>query len=105
MPSGMVGAAAVAPSAADGRVVAAVGERMPGWVDEAFGEYARRMPRKARIELVEIRPERRGASRTASQWLAAEAARIEAALPSGCRRVALDERGRDLTTMELARLL
>ena len=31
-----------------------------------------------------------------------EAARIEAALPRQCRIVALDERGRDLTTVQLA---
>jgi 23S rRNA (pseudouridine1915-N3)-methyltransferase len=37
--------------------------------------------------------------------MAAEAKRIEAALPAGCYRVALDERGRDLTTTQLARLL
>ncbi len=40
-------------------IVAAVGNRMPGWVDAAFADYARRMPRKARVELVEIRPEPR----------------------------------------------
>jgi 23S rRNA (pseudouridine1915-N3)-methyltransferase len=78
---------------------------MPGWVDDGFAEYARRFPRKAPLSLVEIRPERRGATRTAAQAMAAEAKRIEAALPSGCYRVALDERGRDVTTLQLARLL
>jgi 23S rRNA (pseudouridine1915-N3)-methyltransferase len=86
-------------------VVVAVGERMPGWVDDAFAEYARRFPRKAPLSLIEVRAERRGASRTAPRAMAAEAARIEAALPGGCRRVVLDERGRDLTTPELARLV
>jgi 23S rRNA (pseudouridine1915-N3)-methyltransferase len=86
-------------------VVVAVGERMPGWVDEAFADYARRFPRKARLELVEVRPEKRGPTRTAAQAMAAEARRIEAALPAGCRRIALDERGRDLATAELARLV
>jgi 23S rRNA (pseudouridine1915-N3)-methyltransferase len=86
-------------------VVVAVGERMPGWVDDAFADYARRFPRKARLELVEVRPEKRGPTRTAAQAMAAEARRIEAALPAGCRRVALDERGRDLATAEFARLV
>jgi 23S rRNA (pseudouridine1915-N3)-methyltransferase len=86
-------------------LVVAVGERMPGWVDEAFAEYARRFPRKARLELAEIRPEKRGPSRTPAQAMAGEAKRIEAALPAGCLRVALDERGRDLTTAALARLV
>jgi 23S rRNA (pseudouridine1915-N3)-methyltransferase len=86
-------------------IVAAVGERMPRWVDDAFAEYAKRFPRKARLELVEVRPEKRGASRTVAQALAAEGARLAARLPTGCRRVALDERGRELTTGELAALV
>jgi 23S rRNA (pseudouridine1915-N3)-methyltransferase len=86
-------------------LVVAVGERMPHWVDEGFADYARRFPRKARLELAEIRPEKRGPTRTVAQALAGEAKRIQAALPPGCRRVVLDERGRDVTTAALARLL
>jgi 23S rRNA (pseudouridine1915-N3)-methyltransferase len=86
-------------------LLVAVGERMPDWVDLAFGDYARRFPRRARLELVEIRPEKRGATRSADQVRAAEAARIAAALPAGCLRVVLDERGRDATTADLARLV
>ena len=86
-------------------LVVAVGERMPHWVDEGFADYARRFPRKARLELTEVRPERRGPTRTVAQALAGEAKRIDAALPPGCRRVVLDERGRDVTTAALARLL
>ncbi|HEY6864313.1 MAG TPA: 23S rRNA (pseudouridine(1915)-N(3))-methyltransferase RlmH [Burkholderiales bacterium] len=83
----------------------AVGARMPRWVDEAFAEYARRMPRTLALELVEVRPEPRSAGRTPAQILAAEAARIERALPARARRVVLDERGRDYTTAEFARWL
>jgi|SRR5215468_1823468 len=86
-------------------LVAAVGERMPRWVDEAFAEYAKRFARRSRLELIETRPERRGATRTVAQCLAAEAERIAASLPAGALRVALDERGRDVTTPELAKLL
>lgn len=78
---------------------------MPDWVNAAFADYARRFPRKARLELAEIRPEKRGATRSPDQIRAAEAARIEAALPAGSLRVVLDERGRDTTTAELARLM
>lgn len=83
-------------------LIIAVGERMPGWVDTAFADYAKRMPRKARIELIEVRPERRIGGRTPAQCMAAEAARIEAALPAQCRRIVLDEHGRDLTSTALA---
>jgi 23S rRNA (pseudouridine1915-N3)-methyltransferase len=78
---------------------------MPHWVDDGFAEYARRFPRKARLELAEVRPEHRGPTRTVAQALAGEAKRIAAALPPGCRRIVLDERGRDLTTADLARRL
>lgn len=79
-------------------LVVAVGERMPDWVDAGFQDYARRMPRTLRLDLVEIRPQPRSATRTTAQCMAAEAERIEAAIPAGCRRIALDERGRDLAT-------
>ena len=85
-------------------LILAVGERMPGWVDEGFAEYAKRMPRKLRMELVTVKPERRS-GRTPEQCMAAEAARIEAALPAGARKVILDERGQDLRTVDLARML
>jgi len=86
-------------------LVAAVGERMPRWVDDGFAEYAKRFPPKARLELMAVRPEQRGATRTVAQALAAEGKRLAAGLPAGCRRVALDERGREVTSGELARLL
>lgn len=84
-------------------VIIAVGTRMPGWVDEAFDDYAKRMPADAQIELREVKPEARTTGKTPAQMQALEARRIEAALPAGGRWLALDERGRDLTTMALSR--
>lgn len=75
---------------------------MPSWVDEAFGEYAKRMPREARIELVEIKPEKRAGGKTVEQMQEAEMARILAALPAGANHVMLDERGSEMSTLELA---
>lgn len=83
-------------------VVVAVGDRMPAWVDSAFAEYARRMPRRARLELAAVKPEPRTTGRTPGQMMASEATRLRAAMPAGCVVVALDERGRDLTTRDLA---
>lgn len=83
--------------------IVAVGERMPGWVDDGFADYARRMPRSLRVELKEVRPESRREGRPVEQILSAEADRIDAAIPKGCQRIALDEHGRALTSQELAR--
>jgi 23S rRNA (pseudouridine1915-N3)-methyltransferase len=85
--------------------VVAVGARMPGWVDEAFNEYAKRMPRSLSTGLVEIRPEPRSSGKSVEQLMAAEAARIGRAVPRSAFVVALDERGREMTTPELARWL
>jgi 23S rRNA (pseudouridine1915-N3)-methyltransferase len=86
-------------------LVVAVGVRMPGWIDEAFDEYAKRMPRSLKTELIEIRPEPRSSGKSAAQLMAAEGARVARALPRGAFVVALDERGRELTTTALARWL
>jgi 23S rRNA (pseudouridine1915-N3)-methyltransferase len=83
-------------------LVVAVGTRMPAWVEAGFDEFARRMPRELPLQLVELKAEPRTTGKTAEALMAAEAARIEAALPPRCRRVILDERGADLTTIELA---
>lgn len=86
-------------------VIAAVGHRMPAWIEDGFGEYAKRMPPECRIHLKEIKPVERSGSRTAETVMAQERAKIEAAIPKGSRVIALDERGKDLTTVQLSQLL
>ena len=83
--------------------MAAVGHRMPAWVDAGFHDYARRMPRTARVELLAIKPEARTTGRPIERMLEAEGKRILAALPAGTARVVLDERGMLLSTTDLAR--
>lgn len=85
-------------------LIAAVGHRMPDWVAAGCNEYIKRMPRELPLSVVEIKPEPRG-SKTREQLTAAEKLRIAPAI-SGCSRiVALDERGRDLNTQQLAQRL
>ncbi len=83
-------------------LIVAVGTRMPGWVSAGYDDYARRMPREATLELIEVKAEPRTTGKTVPAMMAAEAARIEAALPERCHRVILDERGTELTTRKLA---
>lgn len=83
-------------------LIVAVSHKMPDWMAAGFGEYAKRMPREARIELVELKPEKRTGGKTPDQVKEAEKARILAALPKDCELVALDERGEHPTTLELA---
>ena len=85
-------------------VVAAVGQRQPAWADAAWDDFAKRFPADCRLELKALKAEPRP-GKTAAQCMAAEAQRLEAALPKGARRVILDERGSRLTTAQLAERL
>lgn len=83
--------------------VVAVGHRMPPWIDAGFAEYAGRMPRAMKLELIALKPApRSGGARRA---IDSEGARILAAVPTGCAIIALDERGAAFTTAELAQRL
>ncbi|AXK39099.1 23S rRNA (pseudouridine(1915)-N(3))-methyltransferase RlmH [Crenobacter cavernae] len=82
--------------------ILAVGTKMPRWVDEAFTDYAKRFGRDITLELKEIKPEKRGGGVTAEKGIAAEHARLIAALPPRARLVVLDERGKNWTSMQLA---
>lgn len=82
----------------------AVGQRQPAWAETAYADFAKRFPPEMRLELKAVKAEPRG-SKTAEQLMAAEAARLEAAVPRGARRVVLDERGTRLTTTQLAQRL
>ena len=85
-------------------LLVAVGQRLPAWADDAYQDYAKRFPPDLRLELKAVKAEPRS-GRTAEQLMAAEAVRIDAALPKGVRRVVLDEHGSRLTTMQLAQRL
>jgi 23S rRNA (pseudouridine1915-N3)-methyltransferase len=82
-------------------LVVVVGQRQPAWAQTAYAEFEKRFPPELRLELHAVKAEARG-HKTAEQMMAAEATRLEAAVPRGARRVVLDERGTRLTTLQLA---
>jgi len=82
-------------------LIVAVGQRVPDWAQTAWDDYAKRFPPELKVELKAVKTEPRG-SKTLESLYAAERERIEAAIPRGCRIVALDERGTNLTTVALA---
>ncbi|MFL9922923.1 23S rRNA (pseudouridine(1915)-N(3))-methyltransferase RlmH [Herbaspirillum lusitanum] len=86
-------------------IIAAVGHKMPAWIETGFQEYAKRMPPELKILLKDIKPVERSGSRTAETVMLQERGKIEAVLPKGARIVALDERGKDWTTMQLSQQL
>lgn len=78
---------------------------MPGWVNEGYAEFAKRMPRELPLELIEVKAEPRSEGKPVEAMMAAEAQRLRAVLPARCRRIVLDERGTELTTRNLAERL
>ena len=69
----------------------AVASRLPAWAESARGQYLERMPRGFEVNLVQLKPR--------------DAGKIRDRIPRGARLVALDERGKDLTTRQFAALL
>jgi 23S rRNA (pseudouridine1915-N3)-methyltransferase len=69
--------------------ILAVGHRMPAWIDEGYNEYARRMPPEIRLELVALKP----------------GADLLAAVPKGATLIALDERGKAVSSQGLSVML
>ena len=68
--------------------VVAVSARLPGWAEDACAEYAKRMPRGYEVDRIGVKADR-----------------LRSSLPKGSRLVALDERGKDMTTAQFASLL
>jgi 23S rRNA (pseudouridine1915-N3)-methyltransferase len=86
-------------------VIVAVGQRQPAWADTAFADFAKRFPPELRLELKAVKAEPRSSGKPAAALMAAEAQRLEAAIPKGARRVVLDERGDRVSTVQLAERL
>jgi 23S rRNA (pseudouridine1915-N3)-methyltransferase len=83
----------------------AVGTRMPDWVERGYREYAGRMPAQCRLELAEIPALKRGKGADLERITRREGERMLAAVPEGCRVLALDVGGRQWSTAQLARQL
>ena len=69
--------------------VLAVSARLPDWAEGACADYARRMPQGYEVQRLALKSEDR----------------VRPAIPKGARLVVLDERGRDYTTEQFAKLL
>ena len=85
--------------------VVAVGTRLPEWQQQGFREYARRLPRELRIELVEIAAAARAKGAPTARAVDKESERMLMALGRDDYVVALDRPGTQLDTESLAGLL
>jgi len=82
--------------------IIAVGQKMPAWVDQAYQDYAKRLPRQQAVELSLIATARRKSGGSVQQLQQQEAQRIQQKLKPGSRIMALDEHGMQWSTREWA---
>ena len=82
--------------------ILAVGNKMPNWINAAFSEYAKRLCQEITVHLSEIKPEKRGNNKSKEHILHTEYQRIKTAIPANSRLIALDEQGKQKTTVQLA---
>lgn len=75
---------------------------MPGWVEDGYRDYARRLPTECALHLIEIAPGRRGRKADIARILRDEAERLLKAVPRGADLVALEVAGQCWSTEQLA---
>ncbi|MEW6354645.1 MAG: 23S rRNA (pseudouridine(1915)-N(3))-methyltransferase RlmH [Pseudomonadota bacterium] len=80
----------------------AVGTRPPDWVNAGYHEFAKRLPPECRLNLVEITPGKRGKNADIARAVHDEGARMAAAIPKDALVIALDVRGAQWSTEQLA---
>lgn len=83
----------------------AVGNRMPGWVEQGYSEYAKRLPADCALVLHEISPGKRTKGADLERARREEGEKMLAALPKGARVVALEVGGKAWSTETLAERL
>lgn len=83
----------------------AVGTRPPGWVRDACDDYIRRLGSRLPVQVTEIAGGPRSGGAPPARALAREGERVLTALRREDHVIALDERGTELSTRELAQWL
>ncbi len=76
---------------------------MPGWVTDAYHEYAKRLPRECSLKLLEVSAGKRGKSSSTKKAVEEEGKRILSLVPGGNRVIALDVEGKSWSTPTLSR--
>lgn len=80
----------------------AVGDRQPAWVDEAFDSYAKRLPVQWKFGLEPVATAARAGESDARKAVELEGQGVLRKLKPAERVVALDERGKQLSSLELS---
>ena len=83
----------------------AVGQKMPGWVNQGYAEYAKRMPSECSLHLIEIPLGKRSKNSDISRLMDREGEQMLAAIKKDTLVVAMEVAGRPWSTPQLAEKL
>ena len=78
---------------------------MPGWVQQGYDDYAKRLPRECELVLKEIPAGKRGKNSDIARIVKEEGERMIVAMPQNTHVVTLDIPGKPWTTPELAQAM
>ena len=82
------------------------GRKMPAWIQDGFATYAKRMPKECKLELVELNLGQRSKKNySVAQAKLDECKQFEKVLQSSDLVIALDVKGKALSTSELSKNL
>ena len=82
-----------------------VGTKMPGWVEQGYGEYQKRFPKEIALELQELPLGHRGKGADLARAIQREGDQMLAAIPANDKVIALDVKGKPWSTEQLAEQL
>lgn len=76
-----------------------IGDKMPAWVDRGVEEYQKRIRGRMALNLVQVAALKRGKNADIERIVAEEDRKLLAAIPPGCRSIALDRSGKSFSTL------
>ncbi|MGB5707793.1 MAG: 23S rRNA (pseudouridine(1915)-N(3))-methyltransferase RlmH [Arenicellales bacterium] len=75
-----------------------IGDKMPAWVDQGVVEYQKRIRGRMALNLLQVAALKRGKNADIERIVAEEDRKLIAAIPPGCRTIALDRSGKSIST-------
>lgn len=85
--------------------IVSVGHKVPNWVEMAVDDFIRRFPPELKIKLIQIPLIKRGKNPDIKRIMRDEGLKIIAAIPAKNTQIALDVKGKKVTTETLSQIL
>jgi 23S rRNA (pseudouridine1915-N3)-methyltransferase len=82
--------------------IISVGKRAPAWIQDGCAEYLKRLGNELKLVLHEIQTPKRGRNDSILPILEKESVLIADAVPAGYYIIALDEKGRSISTRDIS---